>query len=103
MIPLCLNQDLVSKENTKIFPDGLHPGTKAYQEWGSILANKIDINISRSISVAGACRPCSPHKTSTPQPQSSGGPLPIEEEEEAVEYLLSVAQEKTKNIPNSNY
>ena len=62
------------KRKYKKFPDGLHPGTKAYQEWGSILAYRIDINFSRSVGVAGACRPRSPPKTPDPRPVEDRSP-----------------------------
>ena len=57
-----------SHHPNKQITDGLHPGAKAYQEWGTILANRIDVNFSRSTGVAGVCRPGSPHETPAPPP-----------------------------------
>ena len=56
------------KRKYQKFPDGLHPGTQAYQEWGKILANRIDTNFSRSVGEDGACKPDFPPKTPTPRP-----------------------------------
>ena len=67
-VTICLKRYLVLKENTNKIPGGVHPGTKVYQEWGNILANRINTSFSRSAGVAGACRPSSPHKALDPCP-----------------------------------
>ena len=56
------------KRKYQKFPDGLHPGTQVYQEWGKILANGIDTNFSRSVGEDGACKLDFPTKTPTPCP-----------------------------------
>ena len=61
------------KRQYQNFPDGLHPGTQAYPEWGKILANRIDTNFSRSVSEDGACNPDFPPKNPNPSPR--GGTL----------------------------
>ena len=68
------------KRKYQKFPDGLHPGTQAHQEWGKILANRIDTNFSRSVGEDGACKPDFPPKTqplaqwrNTPPPPMARG------------------------------
>ena len=67
-VTICLKRYLVLKENTNKIPGEVHPGTKVYQEWGNILANRINTSFSRSAGVAGASRPSSPHKALDPCP-----------------------------------
>ena len=80
------------KRKYQKFPDGLHPGTQAYQEWGKILANGIDTNFSRSVGEDGACKLDFPHQNPNPSPSGGTLLLPRWQEEEALEDLLSAAK-----------
>ena len=48
----------------------------AYQEWGKILANRIDTNFSRSVGEDGACKPDFPQKNQTPRPVEEHSSFP---------------------------